>query len=315
MEILARPLSQAHLVRAEREIEDWTVLIEPWGIELPHQCGTWHDHYLGSSRNGGLWALWCEDTRPHSESRSREAEGPRPEEIEFLLIDPPVQDRETISELLLRLHLACEEAKEATLCPSQVDAIASSVEFPSYRTVATYLPDAPESWLELSVRLVHAFDLSEHVSISKPDWDAYQRDSLEAALQVVLADREGGILVAYSLVATDVIPLMAWSVDWPLSRRGKNSPTRRGSIQGVLPWETEPDCGLLTLYQRVPLVGSLAPNYFGDPTARLMVGGRTPEEAVENWERCASAFRRMKRRVDIPSGTPLSWRRAGSGNR
>jgi hypothetical protein len=126
-------------------------------------------------------------------------------------------------------------------------------------------------------------------------------------LRVICGPRHDGILITYTLAAREVIPLLNWDIDWPLTRRGTAAPERRGKVQGDLPWETETDQSLFSIYQHVPSMGFWgAPSYYGKPVVRLRVGGRSQEEAISNWYQCARALRTMKQ--NIPVSDPL-WER------
>ena len=72
----------------------------------------------------------------------------------------------------------------------------------------------------------------------------------------------------------------------------------------MLPWKTETDQSLLSIYQHVPGAGFWgAPSYYGKPVVRLRVGGRSQEEAISNWYQCARSLRTMKR--NIPDHVPF----------
>jgi hypothetical protein len=106
-----------------------------------------------------------------------------------------------------------------------------------------------------------------------------------------------------------VIPLLQWDVDWPLARRGKEVPTRRGKAQGALPWKYEAGQPLLAIYQHLPATGrELTPPCFSKPVVRLRVGGHSREAAIANCHRCARALRELKR--DIPEKAP-KWASSG----
>jgi len=306
VQVMAAPFREKRIEQAIGQIESWQLAIQPWELGQPDYCDVGHEHRIGASGDERVWAFavtWnplAESLDPLHETRAAPRDG-----IQFVLVDPPERDRETISELFFSLHLAAEEPGFGQ---EKIDEVVASTPFPELRTVRRYLPEAPEPWLDLRVQLSHGFELSENAGIVPEVYNAYRRDSLEGALQTVCGERQEGILVGYSLCATDVVPLLAWNVDWPLSRRGKEEPEPRGKVQGQLPWEEGPDTGLISVYQSLPAVGiAFAPSYWAKPTVRLMVGGRTRDEAIANWNQCARALRKIKRRLVIPAGSPLSW--------
>ena len=139
----------------------------------------------------------------------------------------------------------------------------------------------------------------------------YVRNSVEDALRVLCGPRVEGILIAYTLNVRQVVPLLRWDMDWPLSRRGREVPVKRQLAQGAAPWDFETDRSVLTLYQAFPGRGQWNPPYFGQPVVRLRVGGRTAEEAVANWYTCALALRRLRNQMiestnDSPAGDGLT---------
>lgn len=161
------------------------------------------------------------------------------------------------------------------------------------------MPEAPKEWLDLPAEILVDVDLSELTSVTGRSVQEFARDNLTDVLRVVSSPRQAGILFAYCLAAREVIPLLGWNVDWPLSRRGQRQPVKRTTVQGVVPWESHPDSSLLSIYQSVPYVGSAsAPSYYTEPTVRLRVGGRTAKEAIKNWHQCAQALRRLKRQIE-----------------
>lgn len=248
-----------------------------------------HEHFVGSSRDGRVWALaLTRKDRLHDDSSEL-----RPDEIVAFLVDPPKRQFDAIAEALFRVHIACSanlplriEAREDILC---------AVQFQGYKRVSTFLPEAPADWLELPAELCVSFELSEGAAVGESKFREYSRDSLEEALRVLLRGRQWGILIAYTLAVREVVPFIPWEVDWPLARKGETVPSKRERTQGVLPWESENDPSLLSIYQSVRRIGMGTPHCFDEPVLRLRAGGRTPEEAESNWHRCAKALRGLKR--------------------
>jgi len=307
MEILSSPIDEAHLEEAFGEIERWRIGLPPWGLGASLHCTLGHEHYVGSSANGQVWAFAVEErSLTENLARRQSSDLLTKRKIELLLIDSPVRDRCAISELLFRMHLARRE--NGRLGRGRIAEIVAAMGFPGRRTVPDFLPGAPESWCDLRVRLTHRFDRSEEQYITEELWNAYRSDSLEDALGKVFAGTETGVLVDYELSTTDVVPPLEWTVDWPLLRRGEDPPERRGRLPESLPWPIQISPVLLRLYQ-LPLPSDCrAPfGHYRNPTVRLQVGGRTAEEAVANWRRCAGILRRAKRGLVIPDGSPLDW--------
>jgi len=92
----------------------------------------------------------------------------------------------------------------------------------------------------------------------------------------------------------DAIPFLGWDVDWPLSRQGKEPPYRRKKVQGVLPWDYQPDQTLLSVRQSARRCSRYGIPYYDEPVVRLKVGGRNEEEVISNWHQCAKALRKLR---------------------
>jgi hypothetical protein len=305
MNVLLRDTSQgSEFSRTLDQIEpeSWTYVLAPY--DLPgRECCFLQDFWLGHSRNGKTWVLAVMPYGVEDDFNPQEC-------AVAALLDPPKQHVDTIAEILIRVYIAGQSGD--LLDTSAIENILAAVHFPVYQGVGHYLPEAPRDWLHLPAELVVGFTLSEGACVSRYTFEEYRRDAIEEVLRVVCGPRQDGILITYSLVAREVVPLLAWDVDWPLSRRGKEPPERREKVQGMLPWEYEADRSLLTIYQHVPGTGFwCAPPYCSKPVARLRVGGRTREAAITNWTTCARALRRLRNQViepanDSPAGDDLT---------
>ena len=284
-------------IEALNQVESWDLAIVPYNLPGRDKCFK-QDLWLGSSRNGRTWLLAAAPYDTY--------EGFDPAETTVAaLLDPPKQNKDTIAEILLRIYIAGRNVEQ--LSNDAIDEILVATPFPEYRPVAIYLPKAPQDWLHLPAEFVVSFSLSEGACVTGGLFEEYRRDSLEEVLRIVCGPRQDGILIAYSLAAREVVPLLTWDIDWPLARRGKGAPVRRDKVQSTLPWDSETDQSLFSIYQHVPGTGFwIAPPYYSKPTVRLRVGGRSQEEAVSNWYQCARALRTMKQ--NIPVSDPL-WER------
>jgi hypothetical protein len=166
------------------------------------------------------------------------------------------------------------------------------------KVVADFFPEAPAVWLTLPAELNVDIALSEGACVYGQVFTYYARDSLEEALRVVCGPRQDGILIGYHLAARGVIPLLRWSIDWPLARRGREAPVKRTLVQGAAPWDFETDRTFVSLYQAFPGRGQWNPPYFGETTVRLRAAGRTAQEAVTHWHACAAVLRRLRQALD-----------------
>ena len=254
-----------------------------------------HDHWLGSSDRGDVWGLAVYDQSSPGTQRTHTWTGLAATPVTVaLLVDPPKRDPRTIALLLLQVHV--ETAKAGDHRPA-IERILAEAKFPDYLSVADFLPEAPKDWLPLPAELMVGFQLSEHACIGEQEFQEYRRNSLVDAIRVVCGRRHDGLLIGYNLVAREVVPLLRWNIDGPLSRRGQDKPTERTAVQGDVPWEQHADSTLLSVYQYMPIRGfALAPPYSGKPVVRLRVGGLTPEAAIENWERCAKQLRLLRKK-------------------
>ncbi len=254
-----------------------------WGVE--------YDFVLGCSEDKSSWGLaalpWGRD-----ESFDGNAETLR-SACTAILVDPPSVREDSILMILFRVFN--EVRRTGRISVQQTDEILASVPFREYLPARSYLPELPESWLSLPVELCVGFSLSEGACLYASIFKEYSRASLKDALEMLCSPRIDGIMIQYDLVVRDVIPFLAWDVDWPLSRRGKEAPCKREKVQGVLPWEYHADQTVLSVYQWLPIRNIWAGiPYYGEPVVRLKVGGRSQQEAISNWHRCAKALRKLR---------------------
>ena len=297
MRILLPTSQNDDFLEALNQVESWSLVVAPYNLPGSDSC-LMMDFWFGASRDGRTWVLAAVPSGIYESFDPAET-------AVAALLDPPKQNEDTITEILLRIYIAGKEINR--LSKSAIDEILAAVTFPKYRPVASYLPEAPQGWLHLPAEFAVSFTLSEGACVGGCTFNEYGRDSLEDVLRVVCGPRQEGILIAYTLATREVVPLLDWDVDWPLARRGTAAPERREKVQGMLPWDAEADQSLLSIYQHVPGTGfRFAPPYYSKHVVRLRVGGRSPDEAVSNWYQCARALRTM--RQNIPVSAPL-WER------
>jgi hypothetical protein len=264
------------------KIAEWKMIIPPDGSAAKERWDL--DFWLGSSSDNRTWAL---ATSHHKEKKQYS--------ISAFLLDPPKIVNPAIVELLLMAYSAMENATEPVE-PALIQSIADSFSFPEFLTAGELFPETPELWRDYRCKVSLTITPSENAMVTPSLFNEFRRDNLEDAMRIVCAPRTDNILIGYSLETTEVVPFLAWNCDWPLARTGKNHPEEREQVQGSLPWEFEPDATLLTIYQHLPGVGFLnLPLPFGEPTIRLSVGGRTPDEAIENWRQCAKPLRLLRK--------------------
>lgn len=160
--------------------------------------------------------------------------------------------------------------------------------------VKEIFPEAPDSWCSYPATVEVGLNLVDGNCLDGSFFEKYERrDFISAAKCFFFASIDGcdGLFLVYSLNANGVRHLLKWDVTWPLSRRGENKPVRRGA-----------DPTLIELSQQPRWHAFLGGSYlFRHSRATLRVGGRTPEEAIQNWEHCARILRREKKRAESSS--------------
>ena len=254
------------------------------------------DFWLGSSSDGQVWGLFATQTRYLDDV---EQGGMRPEHLVTYLLNPPKRNAQTIGEILLAVYEASR--KNSFISENQIQSIVQTIEFPIYRTVGEYLPSAPVEWRQLPAELVVGFELSEGACVYRALFEEYRRDSLEEAVAMVCKPRIDGLLLNYSLLVRELVPLTPYEVDWPLARRGREHPYKRGKVSGTLPWEKETSTALLVLHQHVARrVGWFpTPSYFDQPVVRLTVAGRSETNAIANWTTVVAQLRAYRRNRSV----------------
>ena len=166
------------------------------------------DFWLGNSQDGQVWGLFATAVRYLYDEQ---VDGVRPDQPVAYLLDPPKRNTQTNGDILLAVDQASR--KNPFISVDQIQSIIRAIEFPTYRTVGDYLPSSPEEWQQLPAELVVSFELSEGAGVCAALFDAYQRDSLEEAVATVCQPRIGGLLLHYSLVVRELIPMTPYEVD------------------------------------------------------------------------------------------------------
>lgn len=270
-------------------ITDWSFTIPVDDQDGPLHGVEWIKHgdfYLGSSSNRKDWTLAIIPWDGHENDDIHRTI--MCSTCRAVLVDPPKPQEDVIIRILLLIYT--ELNKSPWISDQRISQIFNSVPFKEFSHAETFLPEIPIDWRHLPVELCVGFELSERSCAWPSAYREFARTSFSEALHVLLGHHYDGLLIGYSLVAREVIPLLAWDVDWPLSRRGKEPPFRRGKSQGQLPWEYSYDVTLLSVYQMMPIRSG----YYGEPIVRLRVGGRDRRDIVSNWQSCARALRRLR---------------------
>lgn len=156
-------------------------------------------------------------------------------------------------------------------------------------TVARLFPGAPVAWHGFPASVEVSFALVEGNSVYPSLFDDYRRSDFESAARTLLGTNVDGLFLNYALEVRGIFPHFGYEVEWPLARRGKSKPVRRQSATKIHPESHEPDRTLVELSQ------SPKGGYFSGSTTMLRVGGRTADEAIDNWMSCARAIRALRK--------------------
>jgi hypothetical protein len=271
------------LTGIEEELGD----VEDWQLVVPSETSGYGDDF---GRN--FWIGFSVESRRWILATTKDKLVPERDAL-LTLQDAQTADTNYVAEVLLRALAATE--RDGNLSEDAARAILEEVPLPQYRRASDYLPELPKEWHDLPCELVVAFSLSDGAHVGRDTFKHYQRDTLSDALGVLRNGRHDGILIRYQLQTRGVVPFLFWDSDSPLARRGKDEPRERQKVQKGVPWEVDADPTILELYQHLTSDDpwSAGPPYFGEPTIWLRVGGRTKEEADDNWTRCAKALRQL----------------------
>lgn len=275
------------------EFYHWLDKIEDWfGIPCPNDfnrnelCMSYEDDiWIGYSVRHGVYALRIISP----ESYASELE----DSVTFLLLDPPKPDLETITHILLLIRKALIQGAKISEC--DVQTIIERIDFPELIRAGDLLPGIPDEWVDLPVKIQFSCELSEWAGVNQSTFDMFAKQTFTDVVRTVYDKRHDGYLLHYSLISTEVIPLLAWDVDSSLGRMLKEKYKERDKVGIDFPSNSSADKTLFRLYQYLPKVGaSSAPSYYGKPTVRLTVGGISKQAAYSNWMQCAAALRKMK---------------------
>jgi hypothetical protein len=135
------------------------------------------------------------------------------------------------------------------------------------------------------MRIAVSFTLVEWTCVYRELYQEHASGSVEDAIFRLLKFNE--VFLIYRIYSETVTPAWAFTVDWPLRRRGKlNDTVKRKVPHGI---EIELANAIFEIRNQ-----PLRPYQ-----SRLMLktGGRTPEDAVQRWTALASALRKQVRNL------------------
>ncbi|MGM0983301.1 MAG: hypothetical protein ACQEXG_07710 [Pseudomonadota bacterium] len=244
--------------------------------EIRDLCMAYH-FFPGWSADHGIWMLWAVDT---DDPIGR----PRPEHLVAWLTDPPEKNLQAITDGLVELFRKSRQQHWITADDIQATLEALDLSIP---TVKELLPGAPERWRPLPARFHNRFRLSEGHGVYRELFLEFERFDAESIIATLAEGRRDGILLIYTLLTENVMPMEPYEVDWPLKRRGKNPPQVKPGKDAQR---------LCRIYQHVERsVGYSTPPVFDPAVIRLAVSGRTPDNAISTWYSVTRPLRRALR--------------------
>ena len=135
----------------------------------------------------------------------------------------------------------------------------------------------------LPMRIAVSFTLMEWTSVYRELYQEHAVGSIEDAISRLLKCNE--VFLIYRLYSEVVTPAWAFTVDWPLRRRGKLT----DAVTREVPHGSD--------IERANAILEIRNHPLGPYKSRLMLktGGRTPEDAVRRWTALALALRQQVR--------------------
>ena len=133
------------------------------------------------------------------------------------------------------------------------------------------------------LRIAVSFTLMEWTCVYRELYQEHAVGSIDGAISRLLKFNE--VFLIYRLYSEVVTPAWAFTVDWPLRRRGKLT----DSVIREVPHGNE--------IELANAIFEIRNHPLGPYKSRLMLktGGRTPEDAVRRWTALAMALRQQVR--------------------
>jgi hypothetical protein len=161
------------------------------------------------------------------------------------------------------------------------------------------LSEAPDQWKRWPVEIDVNFTLIENFCHSRHLYNEYNKPSLyQSAEKLFQGEANDYLFPSYGVSTVGIEPVFEWYVSWPLQRRGgADMIVRRGKACGAEGWEATYKTTLVVLWSR-PIYSNTRWCYIPSK-GRLMldVGGRTKQDAVNNWYLLAKPLRRILKEV------------------
>lgn len=167
------------------------------------------------------------------------------------------------------------------------------------------LPEAPEEWKRWPVFVSVGFTLYEGFSLSHGLFKEYKKNTMyDAAVKLFEDEKKDYIFPAYGITTEGVTPCFEWYVSWPLQRRGSfDKIIYRENICGAEGWAHSYENTLAKFYLLPTTFSFSTCTYVPSPGILMLdVGGRTKEQAVENWYKLARPLRRILKKTRNSTG-------------
>ncbi len=149
----------------------------------------------------------------------------------------------------------------------------------------------PDEWTNWPTRIELAYTLTLGGAVTSDSYSRFRVESLYEAIQYLFDPVYRRRYFRYSLKTVEgVLPAYRFDAQWSLLRRGSTGGVwRRQREQRAEPWSCGADTTLLEIW-REPLT-----EYTFKGRLWLRTGGRTKDDAVQNWFASARLFRKMYR--------------------
>ena len=161
------------------------------------------------------------------------------------------------------------------------------------------LPECPDAWKKWLISIRVDFTYINGFLIFADMFKEYYKSTLyQSAVFLFQREDEDCIFPSYGVFTVDVVPAFEWWVSWPLQRRGTmDGISRRGDACGAEGWEARYKYTLVRLYLMPKYSQTAWCRISSKGQLRLDVGGRTKEQAIDNWYKVARPLRRILRQV------------------
>lgn len=168
--------------------------------------------------------------------------------------------------------------------------------------------ECPDEWKKWLVSICVDFTFYDSFALNGDLFKEYYKPTLyQSAIMLFRGENDDYIFPSYGVFTVNVVPAFEWWVSWPLLRKGMiDGITKRGKAYGAEGWDAYYQNTLIRLYL-LPKYSNSAWCYVPSKgQLRLDVGGRTKEQAIENWHRLARPLRRILKQVraDLSSQRP-----------